>query len=632
MEGIINAHSSRDMLLVGAHVDPRSWARRGLGSTGLALCAILIVSFQLGLLPLFQPLFVDDEAIWPLFHYGFWTLTLAVTGATLVVNPDVFRRSMPVLAFCALCLGLTALHPFDHVAKNYIVAVVLTASVVVLARASGPVSLLRFSATVTALGAVYCLLDLLFADGLSNTAGRAAGLGVNPNVSAASLLLGATASWWVVQQRWKLSFLILVGAAIFGTLSRSVLLVAALIVALSFLASFWRGRRVAARMRLAVEEGWRRALLVAFAVLACLSVALWSNERFKVAVVDSYAGLAGSIVAFRAATETVTSMLTKLPPARSGHAAPTDKDIAQRVEAEIEALGKIAEEMGQSNSASARALLFQRSLLAYRTGPFFGQGLATAHDLSPHNTYLMFAVAFGHLGWLVPLGLVALTLRGAWTTGRFQLGVAVGGVMMLSHDVMLFPGMLIPIALGIAMVGFERRPEQSNDRHRAPVALVTGAATVLLAAGLLAVHSRSQDERAVRFDEQFFLHNRGYSYIASIPRPEFAGLVRIADVGASRENEEGARLVLSENGTVLSDRPVDMNTVSRSGRGLYSMWRRQTLIFSSSDNSDPRSNGRSYSAAVPLAVHPLVFLLFGATLIWCAVLTRHWGRRGLARG
>ncbi len=39
--------------------------------------------------------------------------------------------------------------------------------------------------------------------------------------------------------------------------------------------------------------------------------------------------------------------------------------------------------------------------------------------------------------------------------------------------------------------------------------------------------------------------------------------------------------------------------ISRLGHGRFSYWSRQALIFSTSDGSDPNSNGRHYWAVVP---------------------------------
>lgn len=43
----------------------------------------------------------------------------------------------------------------------------------------------------------------------------------------------------------------------------------------------------------------------------------------------------------------------------------------------------------------------------------------------------------------------------------------------------------------------------------------------------------------------------------------------------------------------------DMSSIANSGAGRYSHWNGEGLVFSTSDNSDPRENGRTYWAVMP---------------------------------
>jgi hypothetical protein len=43
----------------------------------------------------------------------------------------------------------------------------------------------------------------------------------------------------------------------------------------------------------------------------------------------------------------------------------------------------------------------------------------------------------------------------------------------------------------------------------------------------------------------------------------------------------------------------DLGSIAASGAGRYSHWNNEGLIFSTSDNSDPRKNGRTYWAVMP---------------------------------
>jgi hypothetical protein len=95
-------------------------------------------------------------------------------------------------------------------------------------------------------------------------------------------------------------------------------------------------------------------------------------------------------------------------------------------------------------------------------------------------------------------------------------------------------------------------------------------------------------------------------------------VLRIADVAS--QISSGSNLLLLEDGKALSDVQATDNAVMELGRGRYVVWRRNTLIFSTSDNSDPRFNGRVYEIRVPVSIHPLIFLVLGIILIWCVVV------------
>src|SRR3981189_2062113 len=202
-----------------------------LGLTAATLGCLLIVAFQLQLLPFFSRLLVDDRFFWPIIYYGSWSLVIGLTLVILATQRSILQRSLPILVVCALAAGLTLTHPIDSISKNFLVAVIFVACASVLAVASAPFVLLRFSASVTVLSGVICLLDILFTHGFTNSVGRAAGLSINANVGAAGLFLGAASSYWAVALRLRSPFLLIVGAAIFVTLSKSTLLAAIVICA-----------------------------------------------------------------------------------------------------------------------------------------------------------------------------------------------------------------------------------------------------------------------------------------------------------------------------------------------------------------------------------------------------------------
>lgn len=72
------------------------------------------------------------------------------------------------------------------------------------------------------------------------------------------------------------------------------------------------------------------------------------------------------------------------------------------------------------------------------------------------------------------------------------------------------------------------------------------------------------------------------------PLPEFADSADSVDVPAR------SKLVLLEDGKALSHPHSLHDDIRKHGKGRYSHWQ-SGILFSSSDNSDPRSNGRRYS-------------------------------------
>jgi hypothetical protein len=195
------------------------------GAVAALYPAVLVATYQSQFLPFFQPWLVSTGAAWAAIYYGFWGSAILVGFVLVAGYPHIRRHVIPVAALGIYSLVMCGLHPLDAVAKNFIVAMILSGCLVIFTRAAGNGIVARFSATMTALMAVICLLDAFFADGFTNTAGRAAGFSVNANDAAASLVLGAVATCRSLPSRLRPPFLILVGAAVAVTLSRSTMLV-----------------------------------------------------------------------------------------------------------------------------------------------------------------------------------------------------------------------------------------------------------------------------------------------------------------------------------------------------------------------------------------------------------------------
>jgi hypothetical protein len=439
---------------------------RPLQLMAAALVSLLVLAFQFQLLPFFSPLFTNDQHFWPIVYYGSGALVIGLTLTILARQVPILRRSLPALCMCAFAAGLTIMHPIDVISKNYLVATIFVACTIVLAIASAPLALLRFSASVTTLSAVICLLDILFSRGFTNTLGRAAGLSINANVAAGGLLLGAASSHWAVPQQWRGPFVLTVAAAIFATLSKSTLL-AAIIIAAVVAADQLRTRLRLPRPR--PPPRWFGPVAAALVLAGWIAAALFANDRFALAVRLSFQGLNGALTAFEQARQSIASAVEIKPVLQTGRPKSSNDNVGpkpqsdetnldrerrteetDRRDALIKEIGRRVETEGDINSISARGLLMERAFLSYRYGPFFGQGLAAAYALQPHNTFLLFAIAFGHIGWLLPLSFLGLTLYWVRRIQELPLFLATLTVMTTSHDILHTPGMLAPIVLGLA--------------------------------------------------------------------------------------------------------------------------------------------------------------------------------------
>ena len=471
---------------------------KSLQLTAAAFGSFFVIAFQLQLLPFFSPLFVDDRLFWPVIYYGVWSFVIGLTLVILATQRPVLHRSLPVLVVCALAAGLTLIHPIDAIAKNFLVATIFVVCATVLAIASAPLALLRFSASATVLSAMICLLDILFAHGFTNSVGRAAGLSVNANIAAAGLLLGAASSYWTVPQRLRSSFVLIVGAAVFVTLSRSTWLAAVLICTGVGADLLWtRLKSPGSHPRI---KCFRLAVL-ALGLAGWIVAARFSNDYFSVAAGDSYQQIGSALTAFGEARRSIANAVKSRTPSRSQITAPNpnttslngdavkksnlngEAEKKSKSDEVVEEIARKVESEGAVNSISARWLLMEGAFLSYQSGPFFGQGLAAAHALQPHNTFLLFAVAFGDLGWLVPIAFLGLTVYWVRSIPHLPLFLATFTVMMTSHDILFTPGLLAPIVFGVAGLNSQRyRADDAPDTSSA-MKYAAVAAPILFALG-----------------------------------------------------------------------------------------------------------------------------------------------------
>ncbi len=90
---------------------------------------------------------------------------------------------------------------------------------------------------------------------------------------------------------------------------------------------------------------------------------------------------------------------------------------------------------------------------------------------------------------------------------------------------------------------------------------------------------------------------RGQSYAYVIPRPHgFPVLRTVGDTFDARHS----RLILTEDGRPLPSPHASATVIDQVGKGRYVHLRDNELYFSTTDNTDPRTNGRVYELTVPV--------------------------------
>lgn len=128
------------------------------------------------------------------------------------------------------------------------------------------------------------------------------------------------------------------------------------------------------------------------------------------------------------------------------------------------------------------------------------------------------------------------------------------------------------------------------------------ALALVLAADLLPLSVRFLQPLRVTLARAQVQPVAGAAYYAALPRTRFPYWAPGDAPGADRRS----RLRLLEDGVPLGPAHTPHADITREGRGRYSHWR-GGLVFSSSDGSDPRANGRHYAVEAPRSLHPLAW-------------------------
>ena len=102
----------------------------------------------------------------------------------------------------------------------------------------------------------------------------------------------------------------------------------------------------------------------------------------------------------------------------------------------------------------------------------------------------------------------------------------------------------------------------------------------------------------------------GAAYVAPVHFSGNVGYVLPTDVNGAPDS----RLALFENDKPLGPAQVLHSEIRRRGSGRYSHWY-DTILFSTSDGTDPRTNGRIYSLASPTKINPAILTPLSIVLL-----------------
>jgi hypothetical protein len=101
----------------------------------------------------------------------------------------------------------------------------------------------------------------------------------------------------------------------------------------------------------------------------------------------------------------------------------------------------------------------------------------------------------------------------------------------------------------------------------------------------------------------------GHAFAWRIVTPDYLPEALIA--GDDLANPQSSPLQVYEQGRSIGPAHALHHDIEQAGSGRFSHWT-TTLIFSASDNTDPRTNGRSYEARVPIAPPRFLVAIAGA--------------------
>lgn len=407
----------------------------------IILCFLMICLYQLGLINIpGNPVRVSRQ-----LFYSFWTAVGSASLIALLIWPQIARMAWPTIltAFVGLALEFWQYHlgnALDPISKSFIVSMFALACTAVLCLASSPGFLVTVIAANAACLSVICLVQ----GALEYYAvfGRSPATFGSANIAAEVIVISVSSCYHLLNGRWKLPLLLLSTAGIFMTLSKTMVLATGFL----WIVHFIQTRQSIGNWRNPGRAGALRIGSLALFLIGWIAVSLYINPTVSAAVTRALNTVKGSYTAIIDAQDRFESLERSLDPATSPMSAISKQDLYEEFLREFDRNSGI-----DDNSIAVRVMLLKRALTFIETNPIYGGGITSAFMLGTHNTFLTSVLAFGPLGLVVPLALLALAFRRWRETSLLAFPVAVMLIMLTSHDLLFNLSLIVPLATGLAL-------------------------------------------------------------------------------------------------------------------------------------------------------------------------------------
>ncbi|MFZ3012678.1 MAG: O-antigen ligase family protein [Nitrospira sp.] len=376
---------------------------------GLAILAVMVFStgwpyFQAEIFPSF-----GQPKHWII---AFFVLSLVLSVPTLMRQQDVLK--VPLAVWCFGFAWVTILWFLEssqsekawEVVRERLASIMLMLSCLMIFSSPSAIRLARWALVFTVLfGVAFYIYDFFVPSPFTVIPGRGAGLHLNPNTSGEALVLGMILSVTVLPPLWRGPFLLLAGAGIFVTFSRSDIM--AWVMAVSGL--------------LFVVKGVQIRNLVWTALLSLFVVGLVLLPKLDAIL----------------ATMDQTGVITK--------------------DTEVRFAWLTSPLEVTDSSGLSRAYVAKQAWEKFADHPWVGHGTGSMYesfDIAPHNQYLSYMVDHGVLGTIaVPSLVLALIWRARGETRYLGLvfGVIILFLGFFTHNLLDFGHTLLLFALLAAM-------------------------------------------------------------------------------------------------------------------------------------------------------------------------------------